>query len=55
MNCLINNLVKQFAGKGKSAEVISRYLKMKYNISIDAKSLLRRQESVLKYNLSNSH
>lgn len=42
MNCVINDIVRWSIKKGTRAEVVRRYLKMKYHTNIDLKSLERR-------------
>ena len=42
MNCLINYTLSRYKGKEVSAEVISRYLRIKHKIKMDAQVLLRR-------------
>lgn len=42
MNCLINDIIKGSIQKGKKIEVVRRYIRMKYHMNIDLKSLERR-------------
>ena len=42
MNCLIDNTIKTYYARGKKAEVIKRYIRMKYRISIDMEVLTAR-------------
>lgn len=42
MTCIINAAITQYLSKGKRLEVIARYLKMKYKISIDPNVLRKR-------------
>lgn len=42
MNCVINNSIVDNLKKGKKPEVIRRYIKMKYRISIDLQSMKER-------------
>lgn len=45
MNCLIDQIASKAHQKNKRLEVVVRYIKMKYRISIDASSLSRRLQS----------
>lgn len=49
MNCLIDKSLSYSLKKGKKAEVIRRYIRMKYRIHMDLKSLKER----LKYLANN--
>ncbi len=42
MNCIIDNVIQYYAGKGKRSDVIRRYLRMKYHINIDHSALKAR-------------
>ncbi|MEL6557922.1 MAG: hypothetical protein AAFQ94_07050 [Bacteroidota bacterium] len=42
MTCIINKTTKHYLAKGKKLEVIARYLKMKYKISVDLNVLRKR-------------
>ncbi len=42
MNCLINNSLSYSLKKGKRTEVIRRYIRMKYRINMDLRSLKER-------------
>ncbi len=42
MNCIINSTTKYYLGRGKSLDVIARYLKIKYKISVDLEVLRNR-------------
>lgn len=42
MNCLIDNALKQYVSKGRKPDVIRRYIRMKYSITIDRASMLER-------------
>lgn len=42
MTCIINKTTKHYLAKGKKIEVIARYLKMKYKISVDLNVLRKR-------------
>lgn len=44
MSCVIDATTRYYLAKGKKLEVIARYLKMKYRISIDV-SVLRKRVS----------
>lgn len=46
MNCLINETLTRFKGKEANAEVISRYLRIKHRIKMDAQVLLRRLQAL---------
>lgn len=46
MNCIINNVIDTYYKRGKKAEVIRRYIKMKYRISIDTTSIRERIKSL---------
>lgn len=46
MNCIINNVIDTYYKKGEKAEVIRRYIKMKYQISIDIASIQERIRSI---------
>lgn len=52
MNCVINDIVKWSIEKGTRAEVVRRYLRMKYHTNIDLKSLERRFNGLKKENLN---
>ncbi|MGB3468663.1 MAG: hypothetical protein WBA74_25485 [Cyclobacteriaceae bacterium] len=45
MTCIINTTVTKYLAKGKKLEVIARYLKMRYKISIDLNVLKKRATS----------
>ena len=42
MNCLINDIINWANGKGTRAEVVRRYLRIKYHMNIDPQALDRR-------------
>ena len=42
MNCLIDNALKQYVSKGKKPDVIRRYIRLKYRITIDRAVMLER-------------
>ena len=42
MNCLIDNALMTNLKKGKKLDVIRRYIRMKYRISIDHAAMLKR-------------
>lgn len=42
MNCLINETADRYLRKGKKVEVITRYMRMKYRVSIEASALTKR-------------
>jgi hypothetical protein len=42
MNCLIDNVLMRYLNKGKTIEVIKRYIKLKYRINIDVESIKQR-------------
>ena len=53
MNCLIDNVLKRYLKKGKKIEVIRRYMRLKYHISIDLASLKNRiRSNKMKYEIS---
>ena len=45
MNCLINDIIKWAGRKGTRAEVVRRYLKIKYRMNVDLQALERRFDS----------
>lgn len=46
MNCLIDNTINRYAAKGKRAEAIKRYIKMKYRINIDTEAIKKRLQNL---------
>ncbi|MFA0961689.1 hypothetical protein AB9P05_07770 [Roseivirga sp. BDSF3-8] len=42
MNCLINKAIEKYSRQGRRADVIHRYIRMKYRISIDQESIKAR-------------
>ena len=46
MRCTINDSIKKLLFKGKSIDVIIRYIKMKYNITIDAQAIANRMQGM---------
>jgi hypothetical protein len=46
MNCLINNAIGTNLKKGRKVEVISRYIRMKYRVTIDNFSMARRMQKL---------
>ena len=44
MEDIINTVVKDYWGKGKSIEAIRKYIKTRYGINIERKALLKRLE-----------
>lgn len=46
MKCAINDTIDSSLKKGKKSEVIRRYIKMKYRISIDAIAFRERVRSI---------
>jgi len=42
MNCIINSMTKYYLGRGKSLDVIAKYLKLKYKITVDLEVLRKR-------------
>ncbi|WP_176723313.1 hypothetical protein [Roseivirga misakiensis] len=42
MNCLINETADRYLRKGRKIEVISRYIRLKYRISIENAALAKR-------------
>lgn len=46
MNCLINDIIKWANKKGTKAEVVRRYLKIKYHMNVDLQALERRSTGV---------
>lgn len=42
MNCLINKTADHYLRKGKRIEVIARYIRLKYRISIENAALTKR-------------
>ncbi len=50
MNCVINNVIDTYLSKGRRIEVIRRYIRLKYRISIDLASIKERIKMLnLKY------
>ncbi len=48
MDCLINTTLRKAIAKGKTFEVVSRYLQWRYRIRVDARSLRRRAAALYK-------
>lgn len=48
MNCLINDIIEGSIRKGKKIEVVRRYIRMKYHMNIDLKSLEHRLKLIRK-------
>lgn len=46
MNCIINNVIDTYHKRGKKAEVMRRYIRMKYRITIDIASIRERIKSL---------
>lgn len=46
MNCVINNVINSYHKKGKKVEVIRRYIRMKYHITMDIASIRERIRSM---------
>jgi tRNA(Ser,Leu) C12 N-acetylase TAN1 len=46
MNCIINQTVKDALEKGKKFDVVSRYIRLKYRIKIDAASIKQRAKAL---------
>lgn len=46
MNCLIDKTIDRYHARGKKMEVIKRYIRMKYRISIDTAVLKARLEQI---------
>ena len=46
MRCLINDVIDTYYRKGKKIEVIRRYIRMKYRISIDPESIRERLKNL---------
>lgn len=46
MNCLIDNTINRYAAKGKRAEAIRRYIRMKYRINIDLEAIKKRLKNL---------
>lgn len=46
MNDIINNAIDFYVRKGRKIEVIRRYVRMKYRISIDKNSFQQRVQSM---------
>lgn len=46
MNCLIDKTIDKYYTRGKKVEVIKRYIRMKYRISIDTEVLKARLEQI---------
>lgn len=46
MNCIINNVIDTYHRKGKKAEVMRRYIRMKYKVNIDLASIKARIRSI---------
>ena len=42
MSCIINATTQYYLAKGKRLEVIARYIKMRYKISVDLSVLRKR-------------
>lgn len=42
MNCLIDKTINKYYSQGKKVEVIKRYIRLKYRISLDAEVLKAR-------------
>lgn len=42
MNCLIDEALQRYADRAHKAEVIRRYIRLKYRISIDRESMKQR-------------
>ena len=45
MTCIINKTTRHYLAKGKKLEVIARYLRMRYKISVDLNVLRKRVAS----------
>lgn len=44
MNCIIDNSISYHIKKGRKAEVVRRYIKMKYRINIELNALKERMK-----------
>lgn len=44
MNCLINETVDRYLRKGRRIDVIARYMRMKYRVSIESSALTKRMQ-----------
>ncbi len=42
MNCLINETADRYLRRGRKIEVIARYMRLKYRVSIEASVLAKR-------------
>ena len=55
MNCIINDTIQHYLNRGKKVDVIKRYIRMKYKISIDLTSLNERiRQSGKKYEVKST-
>lgn len=48
MNCVINETIDKYLKKGKTSEVILRYISIKHRIQIEQAVLLRRMRMLQK-------
>lgn len=46
MNCLIDEALKRYADRAHKVEVIRRYIRLKYHISIDRESMKQRLKAL---------
>ncbi|MBO3698923.1 hypothetical protein [Roseivirga sp. E12] len=44
MNCLINETVDRYLRRGRKVDVIARYMRMRYRVSIEASALTKRMQ-----------
>lgn len=52
MKCAIDNTIDRSVKRGKKLDVISRYLRLKYRVTIEKAALLERLRSIgIKYDL----
>ncbi len=45
MNCLINKTISSNLKKGRKLEVIARYVKLKYKVSLDKVAMQKRLQT----------
>ena len=53
MNCLIDQITAKAQQKNKRLEVVARYIRMKYHISIDATAVSRRFKAFTEQKMDN--
>lgn len=44
MNCLINDTINRYLKRGRRADVIARYMRMRYRVSIETSALTKRMQ-----------